>query len=130
MPPGHPLQGALMLAREVLAAGIFSLVYLIILAGENSPEARPAAAGLIGGVLMVVCGVLTRQEAVSAIDFGTLALLFGMMVVVQHAVTSGLLDRLAYRLVTASRTADQMLWSLCWGAGILWPCLSTTRSAC
>ncbi|NLC56911.1 MAG: anion transporter [Armatimonadetes bacterium] len=109
-----------MLAREVLAAGIFSLVYLIILAGENSPRKldRPAA-GLIGGVLMVVCGVLTRQEAVSAIDFGTLALLFGMMVVVQHAVTSGLLDRLAYRLVTASRTADQMLWSLCWGAGIL-----------
>lgn len=109
-----------MLAREVLAAGIFSLVYLIILAGENSPRQldRPAA-GLIGGVLMVVCGVLTRQEAVSAIDFGTLALLFGMMVVVQHAVTSGLLDRLAYRLVTASRTADQMLWSLCWGAGIL-----------
>jgi Na+/H+ antiporter NhaD/arsenite permease-like protein len=107
-------------SQDVLAIAIFSLVYIIILAGENSPRKldRPAA-GLMGGVLMVLCGVLTRSEALAAIDFGTLALLLGMMIVVHPATASGLLDRVARGLVRRSRSARQMLWVVCIGSGAL-----------
>ncbi|MGC4043859.1 MAG: SLC13 family permease [Armatimonas sp.] len=105
---------------QVLALSIFALVYIIILAGENSPRKldRPAA-GLIGGVLMVVCGVLNRKEAIAAIDFGTIGLLFGMMVLIHYATLSGLLDRMAGYLVERSKTPQQLLWILCFSAGIL-----------
>ncbi|HTQ08816.1 MAG TPA: anion transporter [Fimbriimonadaceae bacterium] len=102
------------------ALGVFVLVYAIILAGENSPRKldRPAA-GLIGAVLMVLTGVLTRKEAVAAIDFGTLALLFGMMVVIHYASASGLLERLAVRLVALSHNPRQLLFAVCASAGVL-----------
>lgn len=106
--------------NQVLALGIFALVYIISLAGENSPRKldRPAA-GLIGGVLMVVCGVLDRKEAIAAIDFGTIGLLFGMMVLIHYATLSGLLDRMAGYLVERSKTPQQLLWLLSFSAGIL-----------
>ena len=107
-------------SKQILAIAIFSLVYLIILAGENSPRKldRPAA-GLLGGVLMVLCGVLTRKQALQAIDFGTLTLLFGMMIVTAPAASSGLLDKMATGLVGHSRSARQMLWVVCLAAGVL-----------
>src|SRR5437870_2047847 len=100
-----------MFSKQVVAVTTFFLVYLIILAGENSPRKldRPAA-GLLGMVLMLLGGVMTRSEALAAIDFSTLALLFGMMVLVHHATVSGLLDRIAYRLVARSRNARHLLW--------------------
>ena len=64
-----------------LATAIFALTYVLISLGENSPRKldRPTAA-LLGAVLMVMTGSLTRGEAAAALDFSTLAVLFGMMV--------------------------------------------------
>jgi len=106
--------------KDTAALTIFILVYIIILAGENSPRKldRPAA-GLIGGVLTILCGVLSKQEAIAAIDFSTLALLFGMMTVVHYASVSGMLEALAEKLVDMSRNAVQLLWVVCLTAGFL-----------
>src|SRR5579871_4767074 len=59
---------------------IFVMCYLVIIAGEHSPRKldRPAV-GLLGGVFMVTFGVLSRQEALHAIDFPTIVLLLGMI---------------------------------------------------
>ncbi len=105
-------------SKQVLALAIFSLVYLIILAGENSPRKldRPAA-GLLGGVLMVLCGVLSRSQALQAIDFGTLTLLLGMMIVTAPATSSGLLDRMAIKLTGHSGNARILLLLVCLAAG-------------
>jgi Na+/H+ antiporter NhaD/arsenite permease-like protein len=64
-----------------LATAIFALTYVLISLGENSPRRldRPTAA-LLGVVLMVMTGSLTRAEATATLDFSTLAVLFGMMV--------------------------------------------------
>lgn len=104
--------------HSVVALGIFLIVYAIILAGHRSPRKldRPAA-GLMGGVLMVLCGVLTRAQALAAIDFATLALLFGMMVIIHYAIASGLLDNLARRLVAHSRGPFHLLWLVCLASG-------------
>lgn len=106
--------------KSLVAVAIFALVYLIILAGENSPRKldRPAAS-LIGAVLMIVAGVLTRSEAAQAIDLATLALLLGMMIVIHYTTLSGLLDALARALVNRCRTPQQLLWVVCGTAGVL-----------
>lgn len=103
-----------------VALAIFLLVYLIIILGENSPRKldRPAAA-LIGAVLMVITGVLTRKQALDAIDFPTLALLFGMMIIIHYANESGLLQLLATRLVRFGHTPAQLLLVVCLVSGIL-----------
>ncbi len=104
----------------ITAGAIFILVYAVILAGENSPRKldRPAA-GLIGAVLMVLTGVLTRHDAIEAIDFSTIALLLGMMLVVHYATASGLLEKLAHNLVDLSHGPYQLLWIVGFSSGIL-----------
>ena len=76
-------------------------------------------AGLLGGVLMVVFGVLSRREALRAIDFPTIALLLGMMIVIHYATTSELLNVLALQLLKRSHSAQQLLWVVCIVSGIL-----------
>lgn len=106
--------------RTTAALLIFLATYGLILAGEKSPRKldKPSA-GLLGGVLMVICGVLTRREALAAIDFATLTLLLGMMVVIYYATESGLLDAVAHALVDRSRNARQLLWIVSLSAGLL-----------
>ncbi|HEY5472183.1 MAG TPA: SLC13 family permease, partial [Candidatus Limnocylindrales bacterium] len=70
---------------------IFALTYLLISMGENSPRKldRPAAA-LVGAALIVMTGSLSRSQAAAAIDLSTLAVLFGMMVLLAVLTQSGL----------------------------------------
>jgi Na+/H+ antiporter NhaD/arsenite permease-like protein len=49
---------------------------------------------LVGGTAMVVTGLLPAADALRAIDFGTIALLFGMMVVVAYLRLAGFFERL------------------------------------
>jgi Na+/H+ antiporter NhaD/arsenite permease-like protein len=106
--------------REILALAIFVFTYLLILAGENSPRKldRPTA-GLLGAVFMVATGVLTRREAAASLDLGTLALLFGMMVLVGFALRSGLLNTCAVWLVDRSDSPLHLLWIVVFVSGLL-----------
>lgn len=59
----------------------FTITFLVIiftrLAGVNID--RPSAA-FFGAVAMIVFGVISFEEAVLAIDYNTIALLIGMMI--------------------------------------------------
>ena len=76
---------------------IFSLTYVGLALGKV-PGLRMDRAGiaLVGATLMLVTGALSMQEAVSpeSIDFKTLFLLFGMMIVVGVLRLSGFFERL------------------------------------
>ena len=50
---------------------------------------------LLGAGLMIVSGVLTQDEAIRGIDFNTIALLTGMMVLVSIARRSGMFEYIA-----------------------------------
>ncbi len=50
---------------------------------------------LVGAALVLATGVLSFEETVRAIDFATIALLLGMMIVVAHLRLAGFFDRLA-----------------------------------
>src|SRR6516225_1573598 len=75
---------------------IFIATYAVVGVGKV-PVYRidRAGAALLGGSLMLAIGVLTPQEAYRAIDFDTITLLLGMMIVVANLRVCGF-----FRLVT------------------------------
>jgi Na+/H+ antiporter NhaD/arsenite permease-like protein len=98
---------------------IFLVTYALIAFGENSPRKldRPTTA-LLGAVLMVICRVLTRAEAAAAVDFSTLALLFGMMVLLEVLTQSGLPARLATKALARCKGPVELLAVVVFSAGI------------
>jgi Na+/H+ antiporter NhaD/arsenite permease-like protein len=80
----------------VAAAAIFVATYAVVAVGKV-PVYRidRAGAALLGGSLMVATGVLTLDEAYRAVDFDTITLLLGMMIVVANLRLSGF-----FRVVT------------------------------
>ncbi len=101
------------------AALIFLLTYILVSLGENSPRKldRPTAT-LIGAVLMVISGSLSRAEASSAIDFSTLTVLFGLMVLLTMFMQSGFPTWLAFKALSRCRTPRQLLALVVFCAGI------------
>ena len=68
--------------RELAASAIFVITYVLISGRQLAvlPLNRPAAA-LLGAVLMVATGVMTPERAYRAINYDTLVLLLGMMLI-------------------------------------------------
>lgn len=67
----------------MLAALIFAGTYLVLAFGRL-PYLRidRTGAAVVGGVLMIACGVVPLDTAYAAIDYRTIVLLFGMMILV------------------------------------------------
>src|SRR3982751_3251504 len=77
--------------KDVTAALIFLGTYLVIAIGRL-PGFRVdrTGAAIIGASLMIATNVLTLAEAYYAINYETIMLLFGMMIVVANLRISGL----------------------------------------
>ncbi len=75
---------------------IFLATYVVVAIGR-APGLRVdrTGAALVGATLMVVTGAIGFDDAVRAVDFRTLVLLFGMMVLVAHLRLAGGLAALA-----------------------------------
>ncbi len=73
-----------------LVSAIFGLTYLMLAIGRV-PGLKTDRAGiaLIGAAAMLSCGAIDMDEAARAIDYNTVVLLFGMMVVVGVLKLSG-----------------------------------------
>ncbi|HEY6994074.1 MAG TPA: SLC13 family permease, partial [Xanthobacteraceae bacterium] len=80
----------------IAAIAIFGATYAVVAVGKM-PGYRidRAGAALLGASLMVGTGVLTAAEAYRAVDFDTITLLLGMMIVVANLRVSGF-----FRVVT------------------------------
>jgi Na+/H+ antiporter NhaD/arsenite permease-like protein len=93
------------LPPPALATGIFLLTYAIIIADRFNR----AVVALLGAALVVGLGVLDQEEAVRGIDFNTIGLLTGMMVLVGVAQRTGVFQFLAIR---AAKTAEGDPWGI------------------
>ena len=60
---------------------------------------------LLGGGAMVLSGVLTQKQAIEGIDFNTIGLLTGMMMLVAISRRSGVFEYLAIRAVQLARAS-------------------------
>ena len=79
---------------------------------------RPSGA-LLGAVLMVLAGVLTLDEAYRAIDFNTILLLLGMMLVIAYLKIANCFKYLSYLLITHARNSFILLCFVSFSSGIL-----------
>ena len=74
----------------IIAVAIFAGTYLVIAIGKLPGYYLDRAGGaLLGASLMVGLGAVSLDEAYRAIDFNTIALLLGMMIVVANLRLSG-----------------------------------------
>jgi Na+/H+ antiporter NhaD/arsenite permease-like protein len=104
------------------AVAIFLLTYLVLGLGALPPlRLDRAGATLVGATLMIVCGVVTPSQAVGAIDLGTLALLFGMMIVAANLRLAGFFGWTVARVLGVTRSPRLLL--------VLTTCLSGVLSA-
>ncbi len=78
------------IARRIAAGGIFVASYLALAIGKvPGLSIDRAGVALVGACLMVASGALPMQDAYRTIDFDTITLLLGMMIVVANLRLSG-----------------------------------------
>ena len=76
-----------------VAVSILLVVYGVIMAEKFNR----AVLSLLGAGLMVLCGVLTQQQAIAGIDFNTIGLLTGMMIIVTISQKTGMFQYVAIK---------------------------------
>jgi Na+/H+ antiporter NhaD/arsenite permease-like protein len=116
----HHLPPNVLTELKLFAAyAIFFASYVVFAFGKfpGMKIDRPGAA-VIGAVLMVVTRVLGPSEALRAIDFPTLVLLFSMMLIVAYLHQAGLFDWITELVVTRLKP-DHLLPTVIFTSGIL-----------
>ena len=106
--------------KEILAIAIFCVTYLLISGRRLKilPLNRPAAA-LLGTVLMVACGVMTPEQAYRAVDYNTIVLLLGMMLISAYLYLAGFFDWAADWILRRARSPQALLLYLVVTSGVL-----------
>lgn len=79
------------MTTTTLAVIIFIAAYALII----SEKVHRTIVGLVGAMLMIICGILSQETAIHHIDFNTLGLLIGMMTIVNITAETGLFNFLA-----------------------------------
>ncbi len=105
---------------HILAAWLIFLVSYLVFAVGRLPGTtvdRPAMA-VIGAVLMFACGVLAPTEAIASVNFGTLVLLFSMMLIVASLHLAGFFHWITH-LVIEHLKPQQLLPGIVFTSGIL-----------
>jgi Na+/H+ antiporter NhaD/arsenite permease-like protein len=93
------IQTVLGLSPLWLATSIFVLTYAVII----SDRLNRAIVALIGAVLVIGTGVLTQDQAIAGIDFNTIGLLTGMMILVGVSKECGVFQFLAIKAAKAAK---------------------------
>lgn len=74
-----------------IAVAIFVIAYILII----SEKIQRTVVGIVGAMLMILAGILSQEQAISHIDFNTIGLLIGMMIIVNIISETGLFNYLA-----------------------------------
>lgn len=74
-----------------IAVAIFVIAYILII----SEKIQRTVVGIVGAMLMILAGILSQEQAISHIDFNTIGLLIGMMIIVNITSETGLFNYLA-----------------------------------
>ncbi len=77
--------------QTTLAVVIFVAAYVLII----SEKVHRTIVGIVGAMLMIIAGIISQETAIHHIDFNTLGLLMGMMIIVNVTSETGLFNFLA-----------------------------------
>lgn len=95
----------MLLDHIVLAVLIFSVTYVIIM----SEKINRTSIALLGAILLLVFKVLDQETAIHHIDFNTIGLLIGMMIIVNIMKRSGVFG---YVAIKAAKLAKGDPWKI------------------
>jgi Na+/H+ antiporter NhaD/arsenite permease-like protein len=87
------------MSQETLALVIFAVTYLLIVAERP----HPTLAALLGAGAMILTGLLDQRQAQAAVDWNVIALLVGMMILVNGLEQTGAFERVAVLLAKRTR---------------------------
>src|SRR5271165_4866652 len=109
-----------MTCESLTALVILVLTYVGVAAGRV-PGLRLDRAGIafLGGAAMIALGPLSLEDAFRAIDFDTIALLLGMMIVVAHLKVSGAFRALGALAIEHAHRPLALLVTVTLLAGVL-----------
>lgn len=100
----------------MLAMIFSSLLFLVCLGLILTERLNRTITGLVGAVLMVILGLVfnfyTEEEAAAAIDFNTIGLLLGMMVLIALLEPTGIFQYLAVKMGRFSKGRPVVLLAL------------------
>ncbi|MDQ0918015.1 ArsB/NhaD family transporter [Paenibacillus sp. V4I5] len=85
--------------QAIWAIGIFLIIYGIII----SEKIHRTIIAMIGAVLMIVLGIVDQETALHHIDFNTLGLLIGMMIIVGITAETGLFKYVALKAAKVAK---------------------------
>ena len=89
----HQMDVIFGLSPVLFASSLFVLTYLLII----TERLNRAIIAMMSAALMIIGGVLTQEAAVQGVDFNTIGLLTGMMIIVGITRDSGVFQYLAIR---------------------------------
>jgi Na+/H+ antiporter NhaD/arsenite permease-like protein len=96
--------------KESAAIAIFVLTFFLVSGRQLKflPLNRPAAA-LLGATLMVGLGIITPERAYRAVNYDTLVLLLGMMIISAYLYLAGFFEWAAEGILRRARTPQTLL---------------------
>ncbi len=107
-------------AAALTAIAVFLATYVFIAIGKlPGYHLDRAGAALLGACLMVWLGVISLDEAYAAIDFNTIALLLGMMIVVANLRLSGFFQWINDWVIVRARHPVVLLAAIVGLSGVL-----------
>ena len=111
-------------APRIAAVIIFIATYVVIAIGQLPRfQLDRTGAALLGATLMVACGAISLGDAYQAIDFDTITLLLGMMIVVANLRLSGFFRLINSWAVTRAHHPIILLGAVVLVTGVLSACL-------
>ncbi len=84
-----------MIASTVVLATTYAVVI--------SEKVNRSIVALVGACIMVIAGLLTQEEAIKGVDFNTIGLLTGMMILVSISRRSGMFEYVAIKAAQIAR---------------------------
>ena len=80
-------------ANKIMAVSVFAVCYVVLF----SEKVNRAIVAILGAGIMIFTGVLSQTSALEGIDFNTLSLLIGMMIIIGTAERSGMFEYVAIK---------------------------------
>jgi len=98
---------------QIIALIIFIITYIGIIA-DKLPllHLNRKSIAFVGSVLMIAFGVINFEDAIKSIDFDTIALLLGMMIIISTLRLEGFFAFISHTTMTKAKTTNILLWSV------------------
>lgn len=99
-----------MIGNQIIALLIFIVTYLGIIFNKLPfINLDRKAFAFVGAVLMIVCGVIDFDFAIQSIDFNTIVLLLGMMIIISVLKFDGFFEFISYTTTSHAKNPSALL---------------------